>query len=125
MASILVADDDAVIQRLLKYILEQDGHTVVIASDGGEALGIVADELFDLLLLDLDMPDWHGLDVLKQARSDERYRDVPVVILTASGQERDAEAAWEAGVNQFLTKPFSSRTLRSTVDGLLGRGTSS
>lgn len=119
MAMILVADDDPVIQRLLTYLLEQDGHTVTIASDGQEALDRLANEPVELALLDLDMPELSGLDVLKRVRAEERLANLPVVMLTASGQERDAEAAWDAGVSQFLTKPFSSRTLRSTLGRLL------
>lgn len=119
MSTILVADDDPVIQRLVSFILEQDGHEVVLAEDGQEALDRIAERAFDLVLLDLDMPCRSGLEVLSQLRSQPEHDELPIVILTASAQDRDAEAAWAAGVSQFLTKPFSSRSLRSTVDRLI------
>lgn len=119
MATILVADDDPVIQRLLSFILEQDGHEVVLAEDGMEAIARVEDTAVDLLLLDVNMPRLNGLDVLRRVRGSEGRDSLPVVILTASGQDRDADVAAELGVTQFMTKPFSSRALRSTLNRLL------
>lgn len=119
MKTILVADDDPVIQRLLSYILEQGGHDVVLAWDGLEALEALETKPIDLVLLDLDMPKLNGLEVLRKLRGIDHYSELPIVILTASGQEADAEEAWAAGVTQFLTKPISSRALLGTVNRLL------
>jgi chemosensory pili system protein ChpA (sensor histidine kinase/response regulator) len=119
MATVLLADDDPVIRRLLIYVLERDGHNALVATDGSEAIASLEENPIDLLLLDLNMPEADGLAVLKHARAQPRYHDLPVVMLTASGQNRDEAAAWAAGVNQFLTKPFSSRELRETLERLL------
>ena len=119
MKTILVADDDPVIQRLLSYILEQAGYLVVLAWDGMEALEALESQKVDLVLLDLDMPRLNGLEVLTRIREHQAHFNIPVVILTASGQEADAERAWTAGVSQLLTKPIGSRALLGAVGRLL------
>ena len=119
MADILVADDDPIIQRLLTFILELDGHTVHLANDGAEAIALLEENRLDLLVLDLDMPEYTGLDVLRMARANALYRELPIVILTASGQERDSEEAVKAGVTEFITKPFGSRALRAALNRLI------
>jgi CheY-like chemotaxis protein len=122
MATILVADDDAVNQRLLGFVLARLGHQVVGVANGREALQHLAEAESppDLLILDLAMPEIDGVTTLRSVRADERHRALPVVVLTASGLDRDARVAREAGANAFLTKPVRSQELADTLDHLLG-----
>jgi len=119
MVTVLVADDDAVSRRILSHIISRMGHIVVSAQNGREALERLEDSSPDLLILDLAMPEVDGLTALKLARSDERYRTLPIIMLTASGLDRDARAARAEGVNEFLTKPFRSQELVDMLERLL------
>ena len=120
MATVLVADDDGVSRRILSHIIGRLGHAVISAENGRQALDRLADSKPDLLILDLSMPEVDGLTALKAARADERYRDLPIIILTASGLDRDARAARAEGVTAFLTKPFRSQELTEMLQRLLG-----
>jgi CheY-like chemotaxis protein len=119
MVTVLVADDDAVSRRILSHIIGRLGHIVVSAKNGREALERLEDSSPDLLILDLAMPEVDGLTALKLARSEERYRTLPIIMLTASGLDRDARAARAEGVNEFLTKPFRSQELVDMLERLL------
>lgn len=118
MAHILIADDDPIIRRLLAHILERQDHTFEAVEDGREALDAVQSRAFDLLLIDLDLPELTGIDVTSRIR--RTGSPLPIVMLTASGLEGDEDAARRAGVSAFLTKPFSSRGLRDQLADLLG-----
>lgn len=120
MASLLVVDDDPISQRMLGFTLRRDGHQVISAADGEEALQRLAAEHFDLLIVDLTLPGMDGLTLLRHLRSDERYSCLPVIMLTASGQDEDRIRARLLGANDFLTKPTSSRELVERVNRLLG-----
>jgi two-component system, chemotaxis family, chemotaxis protein CheY len=123
MATILVADDDAVNQRLLGVILGRMGHEVVGVADGRDALRRVGEADVDLLIVDLSMPEIDGVTVVRTLRADERHRDLPVIVLTASGLDSDARSARAAGANEFLTKPVRTQELAAVLDRLLhGRG---
>jgi CheY-like chemotaxis protein len=95
------------------------GHAVVSAQNGREALERLAERTPDLVILDLAMPEMDGLTALKLARADERYRTLPIIMLTASGMDRDAQAARAEGVSEFLTKPYRSQELVDIVLRLL------
>ena len=115
MAAILVVDDKTVVQRVIGVTLRKAGHTLTIASNAAEAMQRLADTPVDLMLLDVSMPDVDGLTLLGQLRADARYRDLPIVMLTASGQDQDRIDARATGANDFLTKPASSAELVETV----------
>ena len=119
MAVILVADDDPVSQRMLGYMLGRLGHTVLRAMNGQEALDQLDAAPADLVILDLAMPVMDGVTALRKLRADERFGDLPVVMLTASGLERDARTARAEGASEFLTKPFRSQELVETLEQLL------
>ncbi len=121
MATVLVVDDDPVIRRLLIQVLQRADHAVMTAEHGGEGLQRLEEALVDLVVVDLSMPEMDGMEMLRRVRSTNKFQNLPVIMLTASGQERDAETAKEVGVNEFLTKPFSSRELRDAVSRLLAR----
>lgn len=119
MATILVADDSPVSRRLISYTLQRNGHTVITVSDGQEALAQLMETTFDLVIADLSMPNVDGLTLLRALRNDERRCDLPLIMLTASGQDEDRLKAQATGANDFLTKPTSSRQLTETVSRLL------
>ena len=108
MATILVVDDSPVIQRVLSVTLRRDAHTCITASSAAEALERLEDTGVDLVLLDLAMPDLDGLSLLRVLRADPRHESLPIVMLTASGQDQDRIDAADAGADDFLTKPASS-----------------
>jgi CheY-like chemotaxis protein len=115
MASILIVDDNAVVQRVISVTLRKAGHALMTASHATEAIQRLAEGHVDLMLLDVSMPDVDGLTLLRQLRADTRYRELPIVMLTASGQDQDRLDARAAGANDFLTKPASSAELVETV----------
>lgn len=119
MATILVVDDSLVSQRMLGYTLQRGGYAVITASDGLEALELLRQHPVDLVISDLAMPEMDGLTLLQSLRADERFRDMQLIMLTASGQDQDYRAAQAAGVSDFLTKPTSTRDLLATVSRLI------
>ena len=117
----LVADDEPHIGRIIKMKLEQGPFRVTLAYDGREALETLERESdVDLVLLDLMMPHLSGLDVLGAMRADDRWRDIPCIILTAAGQEQQHTSAMALGANDFLTKPFSPKKLYARAADLVG-----
>jgi CheY-like chemotaxis protein len=120
---VLVADDEPHIGRIIKMKLEQGPFRVTLAYDGREALQVLEHESdIRLVLLDLMMPHMSGLDVLAAMRRDDRWRDLPCIILTAAGQEQQHTSAMSMGANDFLTKPFSPKKLYSRAAELVGIG---
>jgi CheY-like chemotaxis protein len=118
-ATILVADDDPVSVRILTHVIARMGHVVVTASNGREALDRISERPPDLLILDLAMPQMDGLETLRELRRDPRYDALPIIMLTASGLDRDARAARAEGANEFLTKPFRTKELVDQLERLL------
>ena len=117
---ILVADDEPHVRRILTTLLASRSHMCDTVEDGLAALErLEGPERYDLVLLDLMMPGATGLEVLEQVRRMESRDGVPVVILTAKGQDTDREAAFSLGANDFITKPFSPKKLLALIDDLL------
>ncbi len=119
MAVILVVDDDPISQRLLGYTLQKQGHQVLSAMNGLLAIARLDQAEVDLVITDLTMPEMDGPTLLKHLRADPRYAELPIIMLTASGQDQDRIQARAAGVSDFLTKPTSSRELIETVARIL------
>ena len=118
---VLVADDEPHIGRIIKMKLEQGPFRVSLAYDGQEALDILEREPdVRLVLLDLMMPHLSGLDVLARMRADERFKNLPCIILTAAGQEQQHRRALSLGASEFLTKPFSPKKLYARAAELAG-----
>jgi DNA-binding response OmpR family regulator len=117
-STILLVDDEDSIQTLLTFPLERDGYRVVQARDGEEALRRFEDEVVDLVILDVMLPRLDGLEVCKRLRSQS---DVPIIMLTARGEELDKVLGLELGADDYITKPFSIREFRSRVRALLRR----
>ena len=111
-----MADDEPHIGRIVQMKLEQGPFAVTLTYDGDEALETVrAAEKVDLLLLDLMMPRKTGLEVLRLLREEDRFKYLPIVILTAGGNAQDLRAAMQLGATEVLTKPFSPKKLYSLV----------
>ena len=115
---ILLADDEQSIQTLLSYPLRKDGYEVVLASNGEEALDLFGRDSFDLVILDVMMPRIDGLEVCRRMRADSA---VPIIMLTARGEEIDKVLGLELGADDYITKPFSMREFRSRVKAALRR----
>ncbi len=121
LCHILVADDEPHIGRIIKMKLEQGPFRVSLAYDGQEALDLINNEdQVDLAVLDLMMPKLSGLDVLRQIREQERFKNLPCIILTAGGDAKHERDALALGATQFLTKPFSPKKLYALVARLTG-----
>jgi class 3 adenylate cyclase len=120
-AWILVVDDDAVNRRLLRSLLEQDGHRVDTASDGRQALERLHGDPFDLALLDVLMPELDGYEVLAHMKEDDALRHVPVLMITALDDVRSAVRCIELGADDYLLKPFDPVVLRARIKASLTR----
>ena len=117
---ILVADDEPHIRRILTTLLEAASFDVDPVSDGPTALDhLKGDTAYDLVLLDIMMPGATGLEVLERLRDLHHRESVPVVILTAKGQDADRDEAFSLGANDFVTKPFSPKKLLARIDEIL------
>jgi len=120
--NILIVDDSQVIQRVLSLQLRKNGYEVVVAGSAAEALQRLEQAPVDLVIMDIAMPEVDGLTLLRQVRSDPCFQKLPIIMLTASGQDQDRLTAREAGANDFLSKPTSSRELLDAVQRLLPEG---
>jgi two-component system KDP operon response regulator KdpE len=116
---ILVVDDERRMVGFIRLNLEQDGFEVIEAYNGTEALDRLRDSLPDLVLLDIMMPDIDGFEILRTIRE---ISQVPVIMLTAKGEENDKVRGLELGADDYVTKPFSPRELVSRVKAVLRRG---
>jgi DNA-binding response OmpR family regulator len=120
-ARILVADDDRDILELVSFRLGLDGHETILAGDGAEALEKAEHLVPDLCILDVLMPKLSGFEVLAGLRASEKTAHVPVIMLTASVQDRDVSRGFETGADDYVHKPFDPRELRARVQALLRR----
>lgn len=121
MKQILIIEDDRTTIELIKASLEKDGFEVTAISDGEAGLAQVRRSPPDLLLLDLMLPKLPGLEVCRQIRSDDNLNRLPILMLTARGDEMDRVVGLEVGADDYVTKPFSPRELVARVKALLRR----
>src|SRR5262245_5369529 len=118
---ILIVEDELDLVKLLRYNLEKEGFKVTHTTDGSLALAEIRRDLPDLLILDLMLPGVDGLEVCRQLRRHERYVALPILMLTARGEEADRVVGLEIGADDYVTKPFSMRELIARVRALLRR----
>ena len=118
MARILVADDDENIRNLVAFLLQREGHEVITAVDGEDALAKSMPDTPNLMILDLMMPKMHGFDVVQRMRM---HSSVPILMLTSRSAESDKVSGFEIGADDYLTKPFSARELIARTKALLRR----
>ena len=120
-ATILVVEDEPAIQELIAAALQHAGHRVVRAFSAEEAATLVNGTLPDMALIDWMLPGMSGIQYARRLRGDERTRDLPIILLTARGEEQDKVAGLEAGADDYLTKPFSPRELVARIKAVLRR----
>jgi two-component system, chemotaxis family, chemotaxis protein CheY len=129
MNTILIVDDSPTIRRMVKASLGMlPGVMFLEAESGLQAIEALAVSSVQTVVLDLNMPDMHGLDVLRFVRSHDQYKDVPVMVLTTRGDATSRDTALQAGASAYMTKPFSPPALAAAVNELItsvrGRGVS-
>lgn len=117
---VLLIEDEPNIIEAISFILSRDGWAVATHSNGHDAVEVVLDAPPDLLILDVMLPGQSGLDILRVLRETFGPGELPVMMLTARGQLKDREMAEKAGVNRFMTKPFSNAEMLEAVRELVG-----
>ena len=110
--TILIVEDDAQIRNFIAYTLKQEGFTYQTARTAQEAMSILVSQNVDLMLLDLGLPDFDGMEVIEKVRS---WSEIPIVIVSARDQDKDKAAALDAGADDYLTKPFSAMELMARI----------
>ncbi len=120
-ARVLLVDDEDQLRRVMRDLLERDGYTVLEARDGVEALDQVDRHGPDIIVLDLNLPGLDGYGVLSHLRSRRGTEEIPVVVLTARGDEENEVRVFEFGADDFLSKPFRARALSARLDAVLRR----
>ena len=116
---VLLVDDSHTMRAYACAALDADGIEVTEARTGFEAIKILPQKPFDLIITDINMPDINGLEVIRFVRSHGRYREVPVIIISTEGREEDRDRALALGADEYLVKPFSPDRLTEVVRGYL------
>ncbi len=120
-AKVLLVEDEEQLRRVMKDLLEREGYIVSEARDGVQALDEVDRHAPDIIVLDLNLPGLDGYSVLQQLRSRPATRGIPVMVLTAKGDEDNEVRVFELGADDFITKPFRARALSARLEAVLGR----
>ncbi len=121
MKRLLIVEDDKDIVELVRYNLEKEGYQVAASGDGLSALALIKKSAPDLVILDLMLPKLPGLEVCREIRRDQTLNRLPILMLTARGDEADRVVGLEMGADDYVTKPFSPRELVARVKALLRR----
>ena len=116
--TVMIVDDESRMRKLIKDFLIKEDYKIIEAADGSEALDKFVENKIDLILLDIMMPKLDGWSVLRQIR---QTSNVPVIMLTARGEEHDELFGFELGVDEYISKPFSPKVLVARIKALLGR----
>jgi len=119
--NILIIEDESGVRDMVTFTLKRQGFNVISAEDCQSALRTLGEILPDLILLDWMLPDISGVDLARQLKADERYEDIPIIMLTARGEEDDKIRGLEAGADDYITKPFSPRELGARINAVLRR----
>ena len=119
MAKILVAEDERDIRDLIAFTLRFAGHEVVAVGNGAEAVEAAPVEMPDLILMDVRMPRMTGYEACQQIKADERVKHIPVVFLSAKGQESEVQTGFSVGAAEYLLKPFAPMELVEKIKELL------
>ena len=122
MPRVLIVDDEELIHDVVGTVLDLEEYEVTSARDAAAAWQLLTRDPVDLVVSDVMMPGRSGLELCRQIKDDERFADLPVVLLTARDESADRVAAKESGADAYLTKPFSPLKLIDTINGLLQGG---
>ena len=120
-AKVFLVEDEQSIITLVEYNLKKEGYKVSVSSNGEEALHEIKEQEPDLVLLDWMLPDLSGIDLCRSLKKDKKLQDLPIIMLTAKGQEEDKVAALNAGADDYITKPFGYAELVARINALLRR----
>ena len=120
-AHIFVVEDEKPIQTLLRYNLEKEGFKVSSSENGEEALSLIKEKKPDLILLDWMLPDLSGIQICQYLKHDKKVKAIPIIMLTAKGEEEDKVKGLESGAEDYLTKPFSFPELLARIKAMLRR----
>lgn len=112
---ILIADDEMIMLKIIELRLKKDGHQVIVATNGQEALEKIKQEDPDMIIADIMMPFTSGLEIVSVIKQDKMQRDVPIIILSSMGQENVVLEAFNLGADDYITKPFSPNELSMRV----------
>jgi two-component system alkaline phosphatase synthesis response regulator PhoP len=118
---ILIVDDEMDLVETVRFPLEMEGYDVLVSHNGEDALNQARKENPDLILLDLMLPNLDGYKVCRLLKFDDRYKHIPILMLTAKSQEKDKALGMETGANEYITKPFDIRDLLKKVKGYLNQ----
>jgi two-component system phosphate regulon response regulator PhoB len=121
LANVLLVEDEKSIITLIKYNLEKEGFKVFCAETGEEALKIIKEKTFDVVILDWMLPDVSGIEVCRQIKKDKKLKNIPVLILTAKGEPDDKIKGLEVGADDYVTKPFNNKELLLRIKSLIKR----
>ncbi len=121
MAKILIVEDDPTTVQLIEFLLKKNNFEVLIAYNGVEALQIAKKEKLDLILMDVMMPKMDGIEAIEKLKKDENTRDIPIIILSALGQEMDVMRGLQAGASSYIVKPFSPQELLTEINTKLAK----
>jgi len=119
--TLLIVDDEQDIIELIKYNLENEGYSILTAQTGEQAIQIACHSPLDLIVLDLMLPGMDGLEVTKYLKHNEHTQNIPIVMLTAKGEESDIVTGLELGANDYISKPFSPKVLVARIRAILRR----
>ena len=117
--TVLIADDEPNILVSLEFLMQREGHQVLLARDGDEALALIRSERPALVLLDVMMPRRNGFEVCQAVRADEALAGVKILMLTAKGRDTDVAQGLGVGADGYMTKPFSTQELATRVRAML------
>lgn len=118
---ILIVDDDPAIVMSLEFLLRKANYNVFIALSGLEAIEIIKEQIPELILLDIMMPDVNGYEVCDFIKKDEKYKNAKVIFLSAKSRDEDIKLAYKKGADLFIIKPFSTRRLMEKITTLLNK----
>ncbi|MBA59030.1 MAG: DNA-binding response regulator [Gammaproteobacteria bacterium] len=121
--NVVVVEDEPDIVEVVSYNLKREGYTVTSKNRGDEGLNLIRNQLPDIVILDLMLPGLDGLSICQQMKSDPSTREIPIIIISAKGEESDVVIGLEMGADDYLAKPFSPRELLARIKAVLRRGT--
>jgi len=122
MKKVLVVDDEVHITNIVKFTLENEGFSVITASDGQEGLKLARQEKPDLIVLDLMLPNIDGYKICRLLKFDEKFRHIPIILLSARSSEADRQLGKEVGADYYMAKPFDPEELSLKVKELVAVG---
>lgn len=121
--NVLIVDDSSSMRAIVKKIIKVSGFNVgefLDASDGKEALKVLADEWVDIVLTDINMPNVNGMELMAEMRKDELLRSIPIVMITTEGSEKKMQEAMDLGASGYVKKPFLPEDIKKTLSSIMG-----